>query len=238
MDMQNGGNGKTIQEEAISVTVEKIKKHIREKEVERLSEIDHEFKQGFDFMDKIDQSVTIYGSARAKETDPYYIKARSLAFRIAKELRYAVTTGGGPGIMEAANRGAKEAGGHSIGFNIRLPREQTNNPYITDTLGFNFFFIRRVMMAFSAEAYIFFPGGFGTLDEFFEILTLVQTHKIPHVPMILVGKEFWAPLHDCLRERLLESYKMIGPYDNELYKIIDNEDEIIDIIRNAPPRHE
>ena len=146
-----------------------------------------------------------------------------------------VVTGGGPGIMEAANKGAFEAKGKSLGLTIKLPQEQTTNPYITNEVSFNYFFSRKVCLSFSAEAYLFFPGGFGTLDELFEILTLVQTRKIEKVPIILVGNDYWTALDAFIKEHLL-SKEMIDSEDITLYSISENEDEIIEIIRNAPVR--
>lgn len=201
----------------------------------RLTLISAEFKNGFEFINNYPRSVTFFGSARTKEDDLYYQKARRLAGRIASELRYAVITGGGPGIMEAANRGAYEAGGNSLGLNISLPKEQENNPYLTDEQEFHYFFSRKVCLAFSAEAYLFFPGGFGTLDEFMEILTLVQTGKIPAAPIIMIGEEFWSPLEDIFRKGLLQN-KMIEEKDLSLYTVTDDEDKVLDIIKAAPVR--
>jgi len=136
--------------------------------------------------------------------------------------------------MEGANRGAKEAGGNSLGLAIKLKREQVANPYITDIADFHYFFTRKTIMTFAAEAYIFFPGGFGTLDEFFDIITLVQTSKIPKVPIILVGRDFWEPLDGFIKKSLLADHKSIDEHDLNLYKIMDNHDEIIKAIRECP----
>ena len=171
--------------------------------LDRLAVISKEFSESFEFLKQYPKSVTIFGSTRTSEDDPYYEKARHLASRIVTELRYAVATGGGPGIMEAANRGAYEAGGNSIGLLIELPAGQLENKYMTDKMTFHHFFSRKVALAFSAEAYIFFPGGFGTLDEFSEILTLVQTLKIAQVPILLVGEEYWKPLMQVFRDKML-----------------------------------
>lgn len=202
---------------------------------ERIYEISREFTQGFKFLEKYPRSVTFFGSTRFKENHPYYIKARNLAGRIVKELDYTVISGGGPGIMEAANRGAKEAGGNSIGLTIRLPKEQVMNGYLTNHIDFYYFFSRKVCLAYSAETFIFFPGGFGTLDEFSEIVTLLQTHKVPKVPVLLVGKDYWLEVLDFLKNTLL-SRGTIEPEDLELFKIIDDEDEILSIIRSTPVR--
>ncbi|MEK9185115.1 MAG: TIGR00730 family Rossman fold protein, partial [Patescibacteria group bacterium] len=170
----------------------------------RIAEIDDEFRRGFSFIKNYKKSVSFFGSARADESSDNYKFAYKLAKRISEELKYAVVTGGGPGIMEAGNRGAYDANGDSLGITIKLPNEQATNKYVQKSEDFYYFFVRKVLLSFSAEAYIFFPGGFGTLDEFFEILTLVQTHKIPSVPIILVGKEFWTPLEDYFKKYILE----------------------------------
>lgn len=199
---------------------------------------DREFDKGYNLIKKYPRSVSILGSARFKEDNKYYKQAQSLGYRIAKELKYAVVTGGGPGIMEAANRGAYEAGGVSLGFTIKLPKEQGTNKYVTEFAEFEYFFSRKTILFFSAETYVYYPGGFGTLDEFFEIVTLIQTKKIPLVPMVLVGREFWQPLLDLIKEQLLEKNSTIKEKDMELYKIVDSEDEILEIIKNAPYRQE
>lgn len=201
----------------------------------RLSLISKEFRNGFEFVKNYPRSVTFFGSARTKEGDLYYQKARSLASRIVTELHYSVMTGGGPGIMEAANRGAFEAGGNSLGLTIELPHEQHDNQYLTDKEDFHYFFSRKVCLAFSAEAYIYFPGGFGTLDEFTEILTLIQTSKIPKAPIIMVGSDFWTPLEEIFKKGLLEN-SMIEEKDLSLYTITDDEDLILKLIKEAPVR--
>ena len=214
-------------------TIESIQK---ENEKGRMDRIEKEFARGFEFLRSYGKTVSIYGSARLPEDNIHYKAARRIAGRIAKELGCAVITGGGNGIMEAANRGAFESGGKSIGLNITLPHEQVKNDYLTDSMEFYYFFIRKVMLSFSAEAYIFFPGGFGTLDEFFEIATLVQTRKITQVPIILVGKDFWMPLRDTIEENLALVHKTIDKADLKLFTITDSEDEILEIVRNAPMR--
>ncbi|MEI6843069.1 MAG: TIGR00730 family Rossman fold protein [bacterium] len=203
---------------------------------ERVALITKEFMDGFEFIRHYPKSVTFFGGARFTEDNPYYIKARSLSERIAKDLGYSVFTGGGPGIMEAANRGAFESGGQSLGLTIELPEEQATNPYLNRHLGFYYFFSRKVCMSFSAEAYIFLPGGFGTMDEFFEIITLIQTHKIERVPMILVGSDFWNKIDELFRAEFV-SRKMVDADDLNLYTICDSEDEIIEIIKNSPVRN-
>ncbi|MCR4334801.1 MAG: TIGR00730 family Rossman fold protein [Patescibacteria group bacterium] len=204
----------------------------------RITEINDEFKRGFAFIKNYEKSASFFGSARTKEDSDNYKFAYKLAKRISEELKYTIVTGGGPGIMEAANKGAFDSGGNSLGMTIKLPREQAVNPYVQKSEEFYYFFVRKVMLSFSAEAYIFFPGGFGTMDEFFEILTLVQTHKIPQVPIILVGKEYWEPLENYLKQHLLDEHKAIGVNDLKLYTITDDEEEIMKIVREAPIRKE
>lgn len=204
--------------------------------VERVHLISTEFTNAFNFLRKYPKSVTFFGGTRFKEGDKEYAMARSLANRISSELNYSVFTGGGPGIMEAANRGAFEAGGESLGLTIELSNHQIKNEYLTDNLDFYYFFSRKVCMSFSAEAYIFCPGGFGTLDEFFEIVTLVQTKKIEKVPIILVGCDFWNPLDELMKKELL-GRGTVDKEDLELYKILDDEDQIIEIIKNSPVRN-
>jgi uncharacterized protein (TIGR00730 family) len=208
---------------------------ISEASQKRVAVIAREFSAGFEFIKNYPKSITFFGSAKTKEGEEYYEKARELASRIVSELHYSVVTGGGPGIMGAANRGAYEAGGNSIGLTIELPHEQKTNEYLTDEIGFHYFFSRKVCLAFSAEAYIFFPGGFGTLDEFSEILTLVQTNKIPKAPIILVGENYWRPLEKFFKEILIRD-GMIEEKELELYIITENMDEILKIIKEAPVR--
>lgn len=209
---------------------------ISEAAVKRVAVISQEFANGFEFIKNYPRSVTFFGSARIKENDPDYEKARNLAGKIVSELHYSVTTGGGPGVMEAANRGAFEAGGNSLGLTIELPKEQQTNQYLTDSEDFHYFFSRKVCLSFSAEAYIFFPGGFGTFDEFLEILTLIQTEKIPKAPIILVGRSFWAPLEEEVFKKVLLGNKMIEEKDLSLYTITDSDEEILEIIKKAPIR--
>jgi uncharacterized protein (TIGR00730 family) len=185
-------------------------------------------------MGTYEKSVTFFGSARLPATDPYYQKAYRLGKRCA-ELGYAVATGGGPGIMEAANKGAHEVGGRSIGITIQLPMEQSTNPYVNEEIPFYYFFTRKVALAYSAEVYIYFPGGFGTLDELFGILTLSQTNKIPPVPIILVGEKFWEPLLK-MSEGLRDIYKTIDATDMNFFTITDDEEKIMEIVKNAPIR--
>lgn len=194
---------------------------------ELLCTIEEEFTQGFAFAKDHPEAVTIFGSARTNETDFYYQKAVEVGRKIVAELGLAVVTGGGPGIMEAGNKGASEAGGHSLAMTIKLPIEQTVNAFATEAMHFKFFFTRKVIMAYSAKAFILFPGGFGTLNELFEILTLVQTKKIPAAPIILFGVEFWEPLQSYI-ENYLSERGLVDEEDPHVYYIItDNENDVI-----------
>lgn len=213
------------------------RREVEKAALDRVSKIDKEFKKGFDFIKNHPKSVTFFGSARFDENNEFYKQARSIAGKIATELKYSVVTGGGPGIMEAANRGAFEAGGVSLGIGIELPHEQSINKYVTDFIELYYFFVRKVILTYSAESYVFLPGGFGTLDEFFEIVTLVQTKKIESVPVILVGKKYWEPLKETIEKELL-GRKTIDAEDMNLFHITDDEDEVIEIIKNAPVRVE
>ncbi len=201
----------------------------------RLCVVQKELEEGFKLVNKYEKSVTIFGSARLPEDNPYSLKATEIAKRLA-EHGYAIITGGGHGIMGAAHKGAYLAGGASVGMNIELPHEQTMNEYISDYIEFHHFFTRKVVMAYSAEAYIYFPGGFGTMDEFFEIITLMQTRKIPKVPVYLVGSEYWIELERFFREVLLK-FKTISPEDINLYTITDDIDEVVQGVLNAPVRN-
>ncbi len=215
------------------LTIEELEKSSSE----RVSLIADEFKRGFEFIKKYPRSVTFFGSSRFNEENPFYQDARALSKLIVTSLNYAIVTGGGPGIMEAANRGAMDADGHSVGLSIKLPREQRTNAYLSDFIDFYYFFSRKVTLSFSAEAYIFYPGGVGTLDEFFEIFTLVQTHKIACcVPMILVGEAFWKPLDTFIRETLYEKMHTISKEDPDYYLITDDHKKIVETIRKAPLR--
>jgi len=189
-----------------------------------------EFTQGFDFLKRFKKSVSIMGSSRVGLNRQIYQEATDLAFKLAKA-GFAVITGGGPGIMEAANKGAFEAGGRSAGLNIRLATEQRTNKYVQESESFTFFFTRKVMLETGASVYIFFPGGFGTLDEFFEMITLIQTHKIKPVPVILVNKEFWQGLLEWMKKIMFEKEKAINKEDMELYHLVDNANEAYELIK-------
>ena len=199
----------------------------------RIFRIMSEFVEGFTFFARVQRSVTFFGSARLPETHPYYQLARQLGQRLARE-GYTIVTGGGPGIMQAGNQGACDVGGDSVGLNIQLPHEQRINPYVRRSMSFHYFFSRKVMLDFSAEAYVFFPGGYGTLDELFEVLTLIQTGKMECcVPVILIGTDFWAPLCDWLRGTLLEQLQSISPADLTIWTLTDDLDEAMRIIDQA-----
>lgn len=199
---------------------------------ERVAEIAKEFSEGFKFLADYPKTVTFFGSTALSEGDHYYDKARALSARIVKDLGYSVVSGGGPGIMEAADRGAYEAGGDSIGLLIKLPDAQPTNAYIKKSISFYYFFARKVCLSFGAEVFIFFPGGFGTLDEFFEIVTLIQTKKIAGAPLICFGSEYWNKVKDLMRDEML-SRGMITEEDMSLFTITDSEEEIIEIIKKT-----
>jgi uncharacterized protein (TIGR00730 family) len=214
---------------------EKLSKHDINKDIhDHLNEIMKEFRVGFDELRKHPKSVTIMGSTHSTPASSHYKAAQELGYKIANELGYAVVTGGGPGIMAAANLGAKEANGISVGFTINLPHAQLSNPYTTTVVDFDYFFVRKTILTFSAEAYVFFPGGYGTLDEFFDIITLIQTNKIPRVPVILIGKDFWNKFKAFIVENMLETHHAINHDDLELFTVTDNLNHVIDIIKAAP----
>lgn len=191
----------------------------------RVFRIMSEFVMGFELLRKQGLAVSIYGSARTQPGDPYYKQAEELAAVLVKKKGFTVITGGGPGIMEAGNVGAFKVGGQSIGLNIELPFEQKLNPYTTESLDFDFFFSRKVMLAFASEAYVYFPGGFGTMDEFFEMVTLIQTKKIERIPIVLYGKDFWDPLVTFFKNSMLKQYKTVNKEDLELFHVVDSVDE-------------
>jgi len=201
----------------------------------RIFRIMSEFVEGFETMGRIGPGVSIFGSSRTPRSDPYYAKARRLAAMLA-ESGFSIITGGGPGIMEAANRGASDVGGISVGLNITLPREQKANPYANISLDFRYFFARLVMFVKYACSFVCFPGGFGTLHEFFNSMTLIQTGKAERFPVILIGRSYWKDLEAWLRKAMLESrYKMIDPEDMELFVITDSLRQAVQIIEQARP---
>ncbi len=191
-----------------------------------------EFVEGFEKLNRIGPCVSIFGSARTKPDHPYYQKAIDMAALLVNE-GYGVITGGGPGIMEAGNKGAKMANGMSVGLNIDLPFEQNSNPYIDNdkNVFHRYFFVRKVMFVKYAQAFIAFPGGFGTMDELFEVLTLVQTHKISPVPVILFGTDFWGGMKDWIKKVMLEEFANISPQDIDMLPILDDMEEVIGLIK-------
>lgn len=187
-----------------------------------------EFVEGFEKMGRIGPCVSIFGSARTKPDNKYYILAEEIAYKLVQE-GYGIITGGGPGIMEAANKGAKRGNGKSVGLNIVLPFEQKHNDYIDGDkcINFDYFFVRKTIFLKYSQGFIGMPGGFGTMDELFESLTLVQTNKIAKFPVVLVGKEYWTGMIEWLKTTMMEQEKNINPVDLELFKLVDTADEAV-----------
>lgn len=200
----------------------------------RIFRIMAEFVEGFQFLSESSREVTFFGSARCKPSSKWYKEAEKLGHLLA-ECGFTVITGGGPGIMEAVNKGANEAGGPSIGLNIQLPNEQRINPYVTRGRGFHYFFTRKVMLAASAQAYVYFPGGFGTLDEFFEIITLIQTGKMQKIPVVCVGKDYWDGLMDWV-ERAPLAMGAITKKDMNLFTVVNTAQEAFEIVKTSEDR--
>jgi len=196
----------------------------------RIFRIMAEFVEGFEMLSQLGQCITIFGSARTQQTDKYYALAVETA-KLAVQNNYGVITGGGPGIMEAANKGAFENGGESVGLNIVLPFEQKHNVFIKTLINFKYFFVRKVMFLKYTSAVLIFPGGFGTLDEMFETLTLIQTQKIKHIPVILMGKEYWTGLVDWVIS-IMESNGYTSPEDKNIFSVSDSPQETIDMIND------
>jgi len=192
-----------------------------------------EFVNGYEKLSKIGPCVSIFGSARTKPEDKYYKLAESIAYELTQN-GYGVITGGGPGIMEAGNKGAHRGEGISVGLNIDLPFEQHDNPYIDadKNVQFDYFFVRKVMFVKYAQGFIVMPGGFGTLDELFEAMTLIQTKKIGKFPIILVGRDFWGGIFDWVKEVLIQKYGNASDEDMKLIRIVDTEQEVIDLLNN------
>jgi uncharacterized protein (TIGR00730 family) len=195
----------------------------------RIFRIMAEFVDSFQTLSQAGPAVTIFGSARTKSNDKYYHAAQAIAKGLAQQ-KLTVITGGGPGIMEAANKGAMQGGGKSVGLNIELPHEQTGNKFANVPVHFHYFFSRKVCFVKYSFGFVFMPGGFGTLDEFFEVLTLVQTQRIPEFPLVLYGKNYWNGLLDWIKSELLEHRNYISPDDLSLLKIADTPQEAVDII--------
>lgn len=207
-----------------------MEENIYQSDIWRIFRIMGEFVEGFEALEKTGNGVSVWGSARTKEDDEWYIKAVETGKMLVAN-GYSVITGGGPGIMEAANKGAYMAGGNSIGLNIELPHEQKPNPYIKNLISFRYFFTRKVMFVKYARAFIIFPGGFGTLDEFTEAVTLVQTGRIHRFPIILIGKSYWQGLIDWIKINLVEN-GYIDEKDFSLFQLTDEPREAIEMIRN------
>jgi uncharacterized protein (TIGR00730 family) len=202
----------------------------------RVMRIQSELVDGIEKLIKLGPAVTIFGSARFQESNPYYQSSRDLAARFARE-GLAVITGGGPGIMEGANRGAFENGGRSIGLNIQLPAEQSANKFQTISLDFRYFFVRKFLFLKHAVGFVIYPGGFGTMDELFEVLTLIQTHKTENFPVVLVGKSYWQGLLDWMRHAMLEENGCISPEDLNLFSIVDTAEEAACLILECYRQH-
>ncbi|HNY64365.1 MAG TPA: TIGR00730 family Rossman fold protein [Deltaproteobacteria bacterium] len=200
----------------------------------RIFRIMAEFVDGIETMSSLEPAVTIFGSARSKPGDRYYTMAVETARLLAQE-GFSVITGGGPGIMEAANKGAMEGGGQSVGLNIVLPFEQHLNPYTNIHVNFRYFFVRKVMFVKYAMSYIIFPGGFGTLDELFEALTLIQTDKIKPFPVVMVGTDYWKGLLDWIRDTMI-SEGMILPEDRSIFTVVNTPEDAVEIIKNTRVR--
>lgn len=199
--------------------------NLSEADIERSMAYAKDIFSGLSTIRKCAQGVSVFGSARTQETEKYYIKARELG-RLLAENGHPVITGGGPGIMEAANRGAYEYGGRSMGLNITLPFEQHPNPYITDGMEFKYFFARKLMLVMASKAYVFFPGGIGTLDELSEVLILMQTNKMPKMPVFLIGKTYWKPLVKFMKTTMLKNH-MIKEKDLDLFVLTDDITEVV-----------
>lgn len=197
-----------------------------------------EFVDGFEKMSRIGPCVSIFGSARTKVGDKYYKLAEEISFQLTQQ-GYGIITGGGPGIMEAGNKGAHRGNGISVGLNIELPFEQKDNPYIDrdKNLEFDYFFVRKVMFVKYAQGFVAMPGGFGTLDELFEAMTLIQTHKIGKFPILLVGTEFWNGMLDWIKQVLLEQHGNINESDLELFHVVDTAEEVVEIINTFYNKH-
>jgi len=207
----------------------KIRDDFTREDTWRMFRIMSEFVDGFEILSQVGKAVSIFGSSRSKPDNKYYKKAEEVAYLLAKA-GYAVITGGGPGIMEAGNKGTRRAKGKSIGLNIEIPTEQKANPYIDTLLDFHYFFVRKVMFVKYAKAFVIMPGGYGTFDEFFEAINLIQTKRIPRFPVIVFGREYWQDMLDWLKGTVLKNGN-ISPEDLELFKVTDDPKEVVKIIK-------
>lgn len=201
----------------------------------RIFRIMAEFVEGFEFLSETSREITFFGSARLSSESKWYKEAEKLG-RMLGECGFTIITGGGPGIMEAGNKGAKEVGAMSIGLNIELPREQRQNDYVTRGRGFHYFFTRKVMLAASSQAYVYFPGGIGTLNEFYEIIELIQTKKMQAIPVVLVGKEYWSGLIQWMRDVPFQHMNMLDKEDFDMFTIVDSAAEAFDLVSDTPER--
>lgn len=224
-------NSKQEEEKIRKAFADKTWQEVKATDSWQIFKIMAEFVEGFDKMGKIGPCVSVFGSARTKPENKYYKLAEEIAFKLTRE-GYGVITGGGPGIMEAANRGAKAGGGKSVGLNIVLPFEQSSNPFIDKDkiIDFDYFFVRKTIFLRYSQGFIALPGGFGTLDELFEALTLVQTTKIAHFPIVLAGKEYWDGLLDWIKKTMLLEEHNISTEDLDLFKVVDSADEAVKVI--------
>jgi len=201
----------------------------------RIFRIMSEFVEGFQFLSKSCNEVAVFGSARMPEGTHWNTETTRMT-KMLGEAGFTIITGGGPGLMEAANKGAFESGAPSLGLNIQLPEEQRINPYVTRSRAFHYFFTRKVMLTASGQAYIFCPGGFGTMDEFFEIITLIQTGKMAKVPVVCLGHEYWDGLHDWIKETMRDKLKTISKGDEDLFQIVDTAEEVLEIVKKSEER--
>jgi len=207
-----------------------IKDDFTKEDTWRIFRIMSEFVEGFEVLSQVGKAVSIFGSSRTKPGAQYYKIAEEIAYLLAKE-GYAIITGSGPGLMEAGNRGARRAGGHSIGLNIHIPCEQKPNKYVDTLLDFKYFFVRKVMFVKYAKAFVIMPGGFGTLDEFFEAINLIQTERIGSFPVVLFGRDYWQGLLDWLKEIVLKKNANISREDLDLFTLVDTPREVVSAIK-------
>ena len=206
-----------------------VKENFVTEDTWRVFRIMSEFVEGFEVLSRVGKAVSIFGSSRIKPNNKYYKLAEKTAYLLAKE-GYAVITGGGPGVMEAANRGAKEAKGKSIGLNIQIPQEQKSNPYVETLLDFHYFFVRKVMFVKYAKAFVILPGGYGTFDELFESLNLIQTERIGKFPIVLVGKDYWQSLVEWFKSTVLKK-GCLSPSDLKIFTLVDTSEEVVETIK-------